>query len=50
MKKILLFLLAFAMVFLNAPTIFATDINKTYTEYMEDGSYLIISVETIHLS
>lgn len=50
MKKILLLLLIFTIVFLNATTTFATDINKTCIEYMEDGSYLITSVETIRLS
>lgn len=50
MKKIVSVLLSLIMVLSIAPTVFATQESSTYTEYLDDGSYLVITIETERLS
>lgn len=46
MKKIILFLLTMIMMLSIVPIAFATQESSDYIEYLDDGSYLVVSIES----
>lgn len=46
MKKTILFLITIIMVLSIVPTAFASQESSNYIEYLDDGSYLVVSIES----
>lgn len=50
MKKIMLFLITIIVALSIVPTAFAAQEGNAYIEYLDDGSYLVVSIESSQIS